>query len=427
MIFYKEPRFREPEDGFFPIDWDAVPVARLFRVETGATPSTSNPAFWKDGTVNWLTPVDLSGLDSDIHVGRSERRVSERALKETNLTLVPKRSIILSTRAPVGYAAVLEEPSAFNQGCKALVPMEGDQLVPEFYCHYLVANQKSLQALSGGSTFIELSKENLEKFLVPKPPLDEQLAISEVLSTMDEAILMSKRIIAESRRLKKGIIRNLFEEGIDHTRFKAFRSGTIPENWEVAPFGEHCTSHAYGPRFPSELYFKDGNISVIRTTDFDEVGIDYNTVPKATLTLDFAEPHLLRKGDLLITRSGTLGLCAVFSESHGLYIPGAYLIRFRMDSSIHPEWLRYYLMSPVGSKSLTTMAEGGVQKNLKGSAILSVQIPVPPLPEQLRITDMVDAATAQIKVEVARNESLQRLKKGLVQTLLTGKVRVKVN
>ncbi|AAB98112.1 type I restriction-modification enzyme 2, S subunit [Methanocaldococcus jannaschii DSM 2661] len=113
-------RFKKSEIGEIPEDWEVFEIKDIFEVKTGTTPSTKKSEYWENGEINWITPLDLSRLNEKIYIGSSERKVTKIALEKCNLNLIPKGSIIISTRAPVGYVAVLTVESTFNQGCKGL-------------------------------------------------------------------------------------------------------------------------------------------------------------------------------------------------------------------------------------------------------------------------------------------------------------------
>lgn len=141
-----------------------------------------------------------------IYIGSSERKVTKIALEKCNLNLIPKGSIIISTRAPVGYVAVLTVESTFNQGCKGLVPKNNDSVNTEFYAYYLKFKKNLLENLSGGSTFKELSKSMLENFKIPLPPLEEQKQIAKILSSVDKSIELKKQKKEKLQRMKKKIM-----------------------------------------------------------------------------------------------------------------------------------------------------------------------------------------------------------------------------
>jgi hypothetical protein len=203
-------------------NWDYVRLDSLFDVETGTTPSTKKIEYWRNGTINWFTPTDLSKLTNEIYIRESNRKITKEALKDTRLSLMPENSIIISTRAPVGYVAILAKKATFNQGCKGFVPKDFDSITPEFYCYFLQDRKYNLEMLSGGSTFKELSKQQIENFEVPLPPLPEQHKIAEILSTVDEAIEKVDEAIEKTERLKNGLMQELLTKGIGHKEFKDY-------------------------------------------------------------------------------------------------------------------------------------------------------------------------------------------------------------
>jgi type I restriction enzyme S subunit len=202
-IGHKE--FKETPIGKIPKDWEVEKIGDLFKVETGTTPSTREASYWDGGNINWFTPMDLSKLNGKVLIEESKRKITRKAVEDCNLTLMPKGSIILSTRAPVGYVAVLGQEGTFNQGCKGLIPKSAEKVHPFFYTYYLLLQKQQLENLSGGSTFKELSKTMLENIEAPRPTFEEQTRIVEVLSSIYD-VLHSKRnkkekIVRMKRRL----------------------------------------------------------------------------------------------------------------------------------------------------------------------------------------------------------------------------------
>src|SRR5262245_34832399 len=105
-----------------------------------------------------------------------------------------------------------------------------------------------------------------------------------------------------------------------------------PKHWDEIPFGDVVAHSAFGPRFSGDDYADDGNVATLRTTDLDDDGrISYESMPLARLNEDDFANHLLKPGDLVITRSGTCGIAAVFEGFSLPVLPGAFLIRFRLN------------------------------------------------------------------------------------------------
>ena len=167
-------------------------------------------------------------------------------------------------------------------------------------------------------------------------------------------------------------------------------SGSRP--WSDAAFGDLVAHSAFGPRFPRTAYAEDGNIATLRTTDLDDYGcISYDRMPLARLNEDQYANHLLSIGDLVITRSGTCGIAAVFEGFSLPVLPGAFLIRFRMAEHADPRFYRYYFNSPVGRRNILSVARGAVQQNLNITNIETLRVPWPPLSEQERTVGLLSA------------------------------------
>lgn len=209
--------------------------------------------------------------------------------------------------------------------------------------------------------------------------------------------------------------------------YKQTAVGVIPNNWGFEKFGSVSLHSAFGPRFSSDLYSSDGEVATLRTTDMDSSGnLDLSKMPLARLNVKEISTHLLQKNDLVISRSGTIGITGVFPGHYIPVIPGAFLIRFRLNTSkIEPTYLKLYFNSPEGKRRVLNLAGGGVQKNLSGTSLLNLFIPLPPLSEQQKITAILNTWDEAIEKTQKLIDQLKQRNKGLAQQLLTGKKRLK--
>lgn len=186
--------------------------------------------------------------------------------------------------------------------------------------------------------------------------------------------------------------------------------GMIPLDWDCDPLSTVCDDCAFGPRFGGELYDPNGNVATLRTTDLDSYGrISYSTMPLARIETERFRQHYLKAGDLVITRSGTCGIAAIFEGFHLPVLPGAFLIRFRISSKADARFLRYYFNSNMGRERVLSLATGSVQQNLTSTALLSLKIPRPPLPEQLAIVGMLSALDDKIELNYQMNQTLEAM------------------
>jgi type I restriction enzyme S subunit len=183
-------------------------------------------------------------------------------------------------------------------------------------------------------------------------------------------------------------------------------------------FAEICEHSAFGPRFSGDLYARDGNVATLRTTDISADGrIEYGTMPLARLDLSKLQQHILRKDDLVVTRSGRVGTTAVFKGFRLPVLPGAFLIRFRLKREVaDPRFYRYFFNSPVGQELLISVATGSVQQNLNITSVHGLDIPVPPLPEQRSVAHILGMLDDKIELNRWMNETLEAMARSLFKS-----------
>lgn len=422
----KNSEYKDTPIGRIPKDWETVKIEDLFSVETGTTPSTKNKEYW-NGSINWVTPADMSKLKTP-YIRTTERTVYKKALEDTNLTLMPVGSLIISTRAPVGYVAIVRQEATFNQGCKGLIPKDNTKVNPEFYRYYLLSKNKILQNLSGGSTFKELSKSMLEKFNVPLLPLSEQKAIASILSTVDNAIQKVDEAITKTERLKKGLMEKLLTKGIGHTKFKKTEIGKIPKEWEVVRLENAAID--IQPGFASGKRDSNGIIQLRMnnvTTDGRLVLDSYIKVPIPPNI----DKYRVRKGDILFNNTNSVdlvGKTTVAGKDFEDLTFSNHFTRIRMiKDKVSYCWFKYYLIRKWERGFFKSICRRHVhQAGIAKSILEKIKIPLPPLPEQEKIAEILSTVDERLDLERKRKAKLERIKEGLMNDLLTGKKRVEV-
>ena len=426
--FYRETEFKEETGiGKLPKEWKVVTIRDIFDVETGTTPSTKRPEYWEGGTINWITPADLSKLNGRILIGSSERKITEKALKETSLSLIPKGSIILSTRAPVGYVAVLEEDATFNQGCKGLVPKDHNKLESLFYAYYLLSKKPLLQSLSGGSTFKELSKKALEQFKAPFPSIEEQKFIAGILFSMDEAIRAVDASIAGYERLKRGLMQELLTKGIGHKEFKEETEiGKIPASWKVVRLGDE-----------SVATIRRGKAN--KPHDYEKVAfIPMEKIPDNGLYAEFEMRPISDVKSFVYCEAGDILLAKItpcFENGKQGIVPEDVPNGFALATTevfpivckeVNRFFLFYLLKMPKFRDRLKSAMRGTTGRlRVPRDAVVNLKIPLPPLDEQERIAKIILSVDAILEEKRRKKAKLERMKKAMMDLLLTGKIRVR--
>ena len=201
--------------GDIPRHWEVRRLKTLFSIINGATPDSGNANYW-DGDISWITPVDLHLVDGGI-ITNGRRNISELGYKNCGTTLLPSGSLVLSTRAPIGYVAITNNVLCTNQGCRGLIPKE--QLNVEYFCFQLLALRPILQAFGNGSTFKELSTIPLGNLSVVKPSFQEQqeivLYLKNTLHQIDRILARIEREIALMQEYRARLIADVVTGQID--------------------------------------------------------------------------------------------------------------------------------------------------------------------------------------------------------------------
>ncbi|MEM2916381.1 MAG: restriction endonuclease subunit S [Candidatus Woesearchaeota archaeon] len=398
-------KLKKTEIGMIPKDWEVNKVIDLFEIETGTTPSTKDTSYWKGGTISWITPADITNLDNSIELPDSKRKITKKALEETNLKIMPLGSIVISTRAPVGYVGIVKKELTFNQGCKGLIPKDDKKINTKFYTYYFVSKKEYLNNISGGSTFKELSKDALAKLEVPMPPLPEQQAIANILSTVDNSIALVERETVVLERLKRGVMKELFGK----------------KEWQRIKFEEICVKIKSGgtPLTSRKDYYK-GNIPFVKIEDITKAGkyLNETQIKISENGLNNSTTWLVPKGSLLLAIYGSIGEIAInkIDVATNQAILGIVVNPNKADA----EYVYYFFKNT----KLARYAKQSTQANLTAEIIKSIEIPLPPLEEQKRIAQILSTLDNKLAIQQSKKSKLERVKKSLMNDLLTGKKRV---
>ena len=205
-----------------PEDWVESTIGKVTVVESGGTPSTKNSSYWGD-EIPWITPRDLSSFKG-VFIEKGERSISIQGLENSSAKLLPKNTILFSSRAPIGYVAIAQNETATNQGFKNLICDEVNSHFKYFY--YLMKYKADfIERLSSGSTFSEASRTLIKSIELKLPPLQEQKAIAKVLTAFDDKI----ELLQEQNKTLETIAQTIFKEW-----FGKYKTGDkLPEGWRV--------------------------------------------------------------------------------------------------------------------------------------------------------------------------------------------------
>ena len=277
---------------------------------------------------------------------------------------------------------------------------------------------------SAGSLSPRTNWSSLSEFEFELPPIDQQQRLVDVLSAADDSIESWRRFRKQHDQYMRTFASHVTMSGLSGGVTQPSPIGAIPANWQFALIGELTKSSAFGPRFPGSKYSSTGNVKTIRTTDFDHSGgINFEEIPEANVPEDTAESHKLRDGDFLLSRSGEYaGLTAIFSDplDGKTYIPAAFLIRYRFDEVLDPQYLHALCCSDFGERNVMPLATGSAQPNISGTRFSGLHIPVPPAGEQKAIVSAISDLSRCSRSIAMKEERSRDLIAALINSIVGG-------
>ncbi|MCL8205793.1 restriction endonuclease subunit S [Ligilactobacillus agilis] len=167
-------------------------LSEIGKVVGGGTPSTKHPEYYTGSGIPWLTPKDLSGYDK-MYISKGGRDITQEGLENSSAKLLPANSVLVSSRAPIGYVAIAENEIATNQGFKSIIPNR-ELVIPEYLYFVMKTSKQDLEQIASGSTFKEVSTKVMSNFEVEIPDLDEQRKVLDYLLPITRKIEKNSRI-----------------------------------------------------------------------------------------------------------------------------------------------------------------------------------------------------------------------------------------
>lgn len=416
--------YKKTELGEIPVEWEIKKISEIANVISGGTPSTQIKDYWDNGTIAWATPTDITATGK--YIKKTEQYITEEGLKNSSANMLPIGSVLMTSRATIGAKSISTVPMTTNQGFKSLICSEKSY---NEYIYYLIdIIRDGFIKLSSGSTFLEISKKEVENFKIAIPPIQEQKKIASILSTVDNQIENTEKLIDKTKELKQGLMQTLLTKGIGHTEFKKTEVGEIPVEWEVKTLEEICFNITIGLVKTMTKNYVESGVPLIRNSDIKENKIRKDSL--IYLSEDFAienQDKRLKVGDIVTVHTGDIGTSAVIDDE----LDGAHgfaTLNTRVNKEIIDEYyLCIFLNSNIFKKQAYSFSTGDGRNNLNLKDFIKTKIAFSrDILEQKRIASMLSSVDEQIDNYESKKEKLEELKKGLMQQLLTGKIRVKI-
>lgn len=321
--------------------------------------------------------------------------------------------VLISVRAPVGELNVAAVRCVIGRGLAAI---RGTKLDREYTYYLMHERKRRLEALGQGSTFDAINSSDLRDLQVALPPLPEQEKIAAILSSVDEAIQATQAVIEQTRRVKEGLLQDLLTRGIGHTRFKQTEIGKIPESWEVQKVAD-VLSIENTRRKPISRTVREtmqGPYPYWGPTKVLDHLNEYAFDGEFALIGEDGD-HFLKFQDWEMTNWAT----GKFNVNNHAHVVGN-------GPSCLARWFCYFFMHRDLMRTGALTRQGAGRYKLTKAALSMMPMAVPPMAEQREIIIRLDGVRDSLKPQDAAVTQLRHVKAGLLQDLLTGKVRVSV-
>ena len=372
------PALRFPE---FTGEWETKFINDLASVVGGGTPDTSVKSYW-DGDILWFTPSEIG---KDKYVDSSLRTITEEGLNNSSAKLLPPLTILLSSRATVGECSLTLKECATNQGFQSLIAKSCDT---NFLYYLIQTKKKDLIRKACGSTFLEISANEVRKIQVKIPSDSEQKKIAGILSFIDERIFTQNRIIEKYESLIQAICDTLIEAEqhkveLSFNDFGEPYSGLSGKSAE--DFGEGCQYITYMNVYQNQI---------IDMTDVGLVKIN-----------ETEQQSVVRYGDILFTLSSEtpneVGMGAVYlGDTYPLYLNSfCFGVHIIDESKIFPPFLAYYISTKSFRKAVFPLAQGSTRFNLQKSDFMNKMFLFPMVEKQNKIYTTLKAYSDKLSIE----------------------------
>ena len=431
--------------------WATVTIGEIAEVVGGGTPSSKVDEYW-GGSIPWLTPKDLSGYDFR-RVKSGKRNITGSGLANSSARLLPKNTVLVTSRAPIGYVALADNEIATNQGFKSLILNDGYD--PDFFYYLIKHNVPTLEAVSSGTTFKEISGKAFKRIKFNVPPLPEQKAIAHILGSLDDKIELNRRMnetleamaqalfkswfvdfdpvidnalaagntipdeLKEKAAIRQGLddkrkslpddIRRLFPSEFAYTE----KMGWIPKGWEIVKLSD-LADVTMGQSPPSDTYNDDqvGLPFYQGSTDF---GFRFPSIRKFCS----APKRQAKKDDVLLSVRAPVG---DLNRAEMQCCIGRGLAAIRSKTG-YSSWI-FYRCFFLKKYFETFNSEGTVFGSMNGSDLRAIKS-VHPCKNILKVYENMTAAIDQsIRLRSGEIDSLSELRDTLLLKLLSGEIRL---
>ncbi len=344
-------------------------LSEAFILQMGKTPARANEQYWNNGDNAWISISDLSTYDK--YVGETKETISNEAVKDSGIKLIPENTVIMSFKLSLGKTAITTKPVYTNEAIMAFIPNGKYDIFPSYFYHMFSSRDWS-KGTNRAVMGITLNKATLGEMDIDIPDLEKQQEIANKLDSVDMVILQTKLELSKLDELVKSRFIEMF--------------GTYPENqygWNTATIRDIVSDVRYGSSRPAVEggaypYLRMNNITYggeLDLADVKRIDVPESELPKCTV----------RRGDVLFNRTNSrelVGKTCVYDRDEAMVLAG-FVIRVRVNDRVLPEFLSAFLNTDFSKQMLFGMCKAAIgQANINAQEMQNIGIYVPPIETQ---------------------------------------------
>jgi len=376
---------------------------------SGSTPSRKIDEYW-GGNINWFTPKDLSKLKSK-YIQSSPEKITQKGLANCSAKLLPVKSLLLSSRAPIGHIAINREEACTNQGFKSLVPKSNLNI--EYLYYAIMKIVPKLKDLGNGATFKEISKETLSRVSIPLPPLPEQKKIADILDAADSLRQKDQQLVEHYDRLSQSLFLDMFGDPV-----------TNPMGWERKSISELCSHIVDCVNRTAKTVDFETKYKMIRTTNVRNYKIDIVNV--RYVEKDVYDKWVRRltpkKGDIIFTREAPVGEAGILETDDSVFL-GQRTMEYRVNHEIvTPDYLLHELMGSNIKNQIRRLSSGSTVQHLSVLDCKKFQINLPPIKLQNEFSKRIKEIEKQKELAQQSLKKSEDLFNSLLQRAFKGEL-----
>lgn len=400
-----------PDKITLPEDWELSLLDKVTTRGSGHTPDKKKPSYWNGG-IKWISLADSSKLDK-VYIAETDKEISDLGIKNSSAVLHKKGTVLLSRDAGVGKSAIMAEDMAVSQHFIAWECSQKNKLDNLYLYYWLQMLKPEFERIAVGSTIKTIGLPYFKKFKLPHPSLAEQKKISKVINQWDIGINELNILISSKKKRKKGLMSQILNGSKRISGFDAdWVELKIKDMGKVVSGGTPSTTNSN---------YWDGEIAWCTPTEITKLKTRFISDTSRKITsegLANSSAKLLPPGSIIVCTRATIGYCAI----NTLPMTTNQGFKNLVPNKNHSSDFLYYLIKHF-THEFMRFASGSTFLEISKTDFENRKFKVPALEEQQKIAHFLSTLSEEIFLLEQKRDKFEVIKKGLMQKLLTGKVR----